>query len=176
MALRILRKEPLTKMRWEENYKGSRLAPTIEQLRNMYGFTITGHGTVRDPYLMPDRQQPPQTVKVTNDIKSSYYNCDHWRAIRKRRWEKDNHQCLLCNDAGLIQVHHIRYNLFNEDITELMTVCKECHQRIHDAARLKFPNGINVKYAQWLGFEPKWAHWLLPQTANLEAETEGGSK
>lgn len=162
-ALAALRRAPVTKKRWEEFFPGARLAPTIEQLRNAHGFTILGDGSIEKPYRLEDRCQTPQRVAVTDAMKEAYYLNDHWIQIRQDRLRYDGYSCLLCRSDEFLQIHHIKYVLFAEKHWHLMTVCRECHEQIHEFARLKFPSGMSAEHAIRLGFKPKWEPWLLPE-------------
>jgi hypothetical protein len=141
---------------------GSRLAPSIEQLRNAHGFTIEGNGTVKRPYYMADVRQQPTLARVTPEMKVSYYATPWWNDVRYRRLQRDAFQCVLCDFPDELRCHHVSYvNLFNEQLMDLMTVCDRCHDRIHEHCGLKFPSGIALRYAHlvgWKGFET----WLLP--------------
>jgi hypothetical protein len=163
VLLELRKGSKLTKHRYERiAADGRRLAPAVEQLRNAYGFVIDGNGTIKKPYFLIDPLQHPTLVHVSDDMKSAYYKTPHWISIRSQRFNMDAHQCVLCQMPENLQCHHITYgNLFREQMRDLMTVCERCHDRIHIAARLKFPSGIPVQYAHllgWGGFET----WLLP--------------
>ena len=162
-ALRILRTgRELTKWEWEQRFRGSRLAPTILMLRTAHGFLIEGHGTVTAPYVMPDPLQLPGLVEVTDPIKQGYYDTDHWHQLRQRRRNMDNDACVHCGYDDELQVHHAIYNLFAERLSDLITVCEECHEKIHKQSYLKFPSGISIQHANLIGVRYEFADWLLP--------------
>lgn len=46
-----------------------------------------------------------------------------------RKMKKD--YCEICGDKNNLCVHHIDYNRNNNDINNLITVCKKCHQEYH---------------------------------------------
>ena len=161
-ALDALRTRSITKMAWEAQFKGARLAPTVDMLRNGHGFTIEGDGSVKSPYMMPDKNQFPSLLRVDGKIKEAYWNSTHWAEMRRRRWEHDSYFCLLCKGEAE-QVHHVVYNLFNEELRDLMSVCIDCHERIHAAARLKFPSGIKVDHVRRLGIAPDFLDWTIPK-------------
>lgn len=154
----------LTDSEWRKSARKSRLAPTIDMLRNAHGFTILGDGSDSNGYFLQDLRQRPCKVHVTDAIKEAYYETDHWRETRDERMQRDDMLCVLCGEFSQLQVHHVTYrNLFHEPLCDLMTVCETCHSRIHEAARLKFPSGIPTEFVQLLGFEPKFDQWLLPK-------------
>jgi len=141
---------------------GSRLAPVVEQLRNAHGFLIKGDGSHASPYFMPDTRQKPSLARVTPEMRSAYYMTPHWQIVRSARFEHDSMMCVLCGDSEEIQCHHVTYeSIFREELSDLLTVCSDCHSKIHKHGRLKFPSGVSVQWAAqigWRGFE----EWLLP--------------
>lgn len=167
-ALAILRHRKLTKVSFEQDWGklGSRLAPAIDILRNGWGFEIAGTGTKHDPYWLLDPKQSPTKVRTTDGLKESYYESDHWKSVRDRRYTHDHHRCILCVGScrDEIQCHHVTYNLFGERLDELMTVCRRHHELIHDACYLKFPTGIELWVAErLLGVVAyPFQEWLLP--------------
>lgn len=153
----------LTKVDYEKSFgDGRRLAPAIEQLRNAHGFSIDGHGTVEKPYKLCDASQRPTLAMVTPQMEAIYYTLPHWRAVKEAREIRDSRRCLLCLSTSELRCHHVSYaKLFGEPLEDLMTLCEQCHTRVHKDCRLKFPSGISVQYAHligWKGFE----EWLLP--------------
>jgi len=168
-ALAILRVRKLTKVSFEHDWPhhGSRLAPAIDVLRNGWGFDIAGNGSRKDPYhLLNPRQSPTRVHSDKHGLKNLYWESDHWKAIRERRWQHDDYRCLLCVGSCReeIQCHHVVYNLFNEQLDELMTVCKTHHEMIHSAAKLKFPTGVDLWIAERLMgvVAYPFPEWLLP--------------
>lgn len=73
-----------------------------------------------------------------------YINSDMWRVKAERRREIDGNKCYFCKRKwngkhgkdNNLHVHHMSYTHFggNEDIeTELITVCIDCHDKIHSS-------------------------------------------
>ena len=58
-----------------------------------------------------------------------------WTKKRNVILERDNHQCVLCGSSSDLQVHHTRYEKGNKaweyPNAALVTLCKECHQKVH---------------------------------------------
>jgi hypothetical protein len=168
-ALAILRHRKLTKLSFERDWtkNGSRLAPAIDVLRNGWGFDIAGTGTTKDPYWMLNPNQWPSKVRAGERLKAAYYDSEHWHTIRECRFQNDGFRCVICAGScrDEIQCHHIQYNLFNEKIDELMTVCRHHHEMIHENCLLKFPTGISIEAAERLlnGKAYPFEEWLLPK-------------
>jgi hypothetical protein len=167
-ALSILRHRKLTKLSFERDWSkdGCRLAPAIDILRNGWGFEIAGNGSKDDPYWLLNPDQSPAKVRTTSQLKDLYWECDHWAKIRDRRWQHDNFRCVLCvaSCRDSIRCHHVVYNLFNETLDQVMTVCEFHHKMIHAACFLKFPTGIETWIAERLlgVIAYPFEEWLLP--------------
>jgi 5-methylcytosine-specific restriction endonuclease McrA len=55
-----------------------------------------------------------------------------WRAIRQAKLAEAGYRCILCNRSGPLQVHHRSYaRLGREHSSDLVVLCKNCHQRHH---------------------------------------------
>lgn len=153
----------INKKEYEDSVaNGSRLAPVIEQLRNAHGFAISGDGSVRKPYRLDDVRQCPALARVTPEMKLAYYSLPHWLRVKSDRAARDSHRCVVCLDVDDLRCHHLSYaNLFNEPLVDLLTLCDACHERVHHDCRLKFPSGVSVQYAHWIGWR-SFETWLLP--------------
>lgn len=86
------------------------------------------------------------TVEVTDDWKRDYYASQHWAEKRLERIRFDEFRCCHCRSTDALQVHHWRYDLFNEAIEDLVTLCDTCHERIHgySAVKLSFPSHVSA--------------------------------
>lgn len=155
--------EAMTKKAYESRAaNGSRLAPVINQLRWAHGFKIDGDGCLKSPYVLVDVAQKPTLCFVTPEMKAAYYMTPHWNRVRLERRVHDMSQCVLCSATIDLQCHHMSYaRLFNEPLEDLLTLCSRCHGRVHDECRMKFPSGIPVQYAHWLGWKG-FEKWLMP--------------
>lgn len=64
-----------------------------------------------------------------------YLRSPEWKRKRRLRIEMDNFTCQTCGikfPDSRIQVHHKTYDrIFNEDMNDLETICKPCHQSEH---------------------------------------------
>jgi len=153
---------PLAEYQWKRVHPTSRLPPVVDKLRNAHGFTIDGDGSADTPYTMSDCNQMPQRLAVTDPMKAAYYQTQHWHDMRRARKEFDSRRCVICSSTVELVVHHIRYQLFAEDMQDLMTVCGKHHDMIHDNSRIKFPSGMSLDEVRQLGIEWEFPEWLLP--------------
>lgn len=91
-------------------------------------------------------------VEVTNEMKEQYYRTAHWSVKRRERMSFDSFQCRHCMATAELQVHHWKYDLFNEAIHDLVTLCKDCHTRIHEyeSVSTHFPRFVTQDIADKL--------------------------
>ena len=61
-----------------------------------------------------------------------YIESDEWKEIRVDRIFLDGYKCRFCGSAKNLVVHHITYeNVPNENMDDLLTLCKTCHNELH---------------------------------------------
>ena len=61
-----------------------------------------------------------------------YIKSEQWKEKREDRKFLDGLKCRFCGSAKNLQVHHITYeNVPNEDMDDLITLCKSCHEKLH---------------------------------------------
>jgi hypothetical protein len=61
-----------------------------------------------------------------------YLKTPEWAAKREQALERDGRHCRLCNTSDNLQVHHRTYlRRGNEDLNDLTTLCKSCHEHFH---------------------------------------------
>lgn len=65
---------------------------------------------------------------------------------RKKAFEHYSKQCKICESTDEIEVHHVDGNPANNQIDNLVPVCKDCHHKIHS------------------GELEEWAEKILPKT------------
>ena len=65
---------------------------------------------------------------------SAYLKTPRWRRKRREILKKHGFRCELCGSGTNLNVHHITYeNLPDECDDDLLSVCKRCHDKIHEA-------------------------------------------
>lgn len=63
-----------------------------------------------------------------------YLGSNEWKNIRNKRLERDGFKCVCCGAAANLEVHHTTYDrIGNENIEDLITLCKDCHKAIHNS-------------------------------------------
>lgn len=64
------------------------------------------------------------------ELYNAYIKSIFWKEI-KRKYKK--YKCEICGDFENLELHHISYNrLFCERESDLITLCRTCHQKEHD--------------------------------------------
>ena len=86
---------------------------------------------IRLNYRVPSAEWVPR-----DEYKEKYHaylKSPKWYAKRDARFAIDDWQCVRCGSAEEIQCHHVsRERMFNEELTDLVTMCKRCHHSRHE--------------------------------------------
>lgn len=65
-----------------------------------------------------------------------YINSEEWKIKRAQVIERDGGRCRACLSNKYLNIHHLTYDrVFNESLNDLITVCHECHCKIHDLGK-----------------------------------------
>lgn len=90
------------------------------------------NGQYKSLYYEWSKNMPYTSTKMPED---DYLHTDVWRTLREKRLRFDDYRCQRCGTAKNLQVHHLRYPDIwgTENIREdLITLCDECHNTIHE--------------------------------------------
>ena len=61
-----------------------------------------------------------------------YLQSPEFDKIRQAVFARDNHKCVVCGNNENIQPHHLTYrNVYNEQLADLITLCRTCHATYH---------------------------------------------
>ena len=64
----------------------------------------------------------------------AYLKTGKWAVLRIKALTRDDYTCQGCLEKKAVQVHHITYeNIGNEFCFELISLCDDCHEKIHDS-------------------------------------------
>lgn len=107
-----------------------------------------------NPYLREKFiQDKAEQRYIRNDIGAKHYyhdiylKSDEWKSKREKILKRDNYECVCCGDSAT-QVHHINYNhVYQEKEKELLSVCKNCHESIHNNLPVFF-KGLNACFGK----------------------------
>lgn len=92
------------------------------------------------------RSQDQENVQNNKSNEKSKHDNEllspQWRKKREEVFERYGKQCVECGKTNNIQVHHLVYrkgrHIWEYDVDELIPLCKECHQKIHNDKNHKF--------------------------------------
>ncbi len=128
---------------------GPRPAAYVRQLRLM-GYII--HSEITGKVATYSLLGQVEMVEVTDAMQSRYYETEHWKRTRRSRLDFDACACRLCGSAHELQVHHWRYDLFAEQLCDLLTVCRTCHLQLHsyENVHCHFPRYVLPEIAERL--------------------------
>lgn len=74
--------------------------------------------------------EPLEELKKLSYIE--YLQSNYWKVKRRLALGRSKFRCQLCNSDKKLNVHHRSYDdLGEEDIRDLITLCKECHEKFH---------------------------------------------
>jgi len=60
---------------------------------------------------------------------AAYLRSDHWREMQAK-WKQAH--CFCCHTNSRLDLHHTTYDHFgNEWATDLITLCRPCHDKVH---------------------------------------------
>lgn len=69
----------------------------------------------------------------------TYYYSPRWLRLRREVLAFAEHKCNKCGTRNELNVHHKHYKtLGNEDISDLIVLCKRCHSDLHFEKTNKF--------------------------------------
>jgi 5-methylcytosine-specific restriction endonuclease McrA len=63
----------------------------------------------------------------------AYLRSLHWKQLSERIRRRDHYTCRDCGATSRLQVHHLCYRPNLEDAldSDLVTLCRDCHEKIH---------------------------------------------
>lgn len=74
----------------------------------------------------------PRYTPTRRERYENYIHSSKWRRRRARALMLGGYRCAKCGTRNKLQVHHLSYaHLGNELDSELMVLCRGCHQKVH---------------------------------------------
>ena len=84
-----------------------------------------------DSYMvMVYRKRKHPEIEIGVGSGNSYKNKNQPLGIQTYRRAKST-ECKWCGSKNNLLVHHLDENRYNNDISNLITLCKRCHQNFH---------------------------------------------
>ena len=80
-----------------------------------------------------------------------------WRALKAKVIQRDDHACVLCGSKSNLTVDHIKELSFGgtNAMSNLRTLCKECHEQRHNRKFLEHDFDANDDYGENYKISPK---------------------
>ena len=73
---------------------------------------------------------------LTDEVVYNYKNylqTKHWQLIKKIKFNYFVHECAVCQKRVGLELHHKIYdNIGNENLDDLVYLCRDCHQKSHN--------------------------------------------
>lgn len=83
-----------------------------------------------------DSIKAPPVCKSRDEEYRKYIQSEAWQRKREEVIRRDGGKCVLCDSTECLEVHHRNYDrLGNEDLADLTTLCRECHEIVTDMLR-----------------------------------------
>ena len=124
----------------EHIHKLKVLPPLLARLRSRYFFFFTYYGKPDEPVFSPDYDRTPDFTTVLKpsgqfmsvEAKRNYLLSPEWQKLRTQVFTRDNYTCQSCGSNESLNCHHIVYDrLGKENISDLTTLCTNCHTTLH---------------------------------------------
>ena len=81
---------------------------------------------------------------VTKSKYSAYLASKDWRKKRQQALDHYGNSCVLC-DSDAVDVHHRTYDrIYNEDMGDLIVLCRDCHAMHHKKLSKRSPKKSKV--------------------------------
>lgn len=86
-----------------------------------------------------------------------YLRSETWENKRQQRLKMDGLQCQICGTGKNLHVHHITYEHFGaEPMQDLITVCDNCHRKIHENDITSATLDERIDEARGIDFEAEY--------------------
>ena len=106
----------------------------------------------KDGKIVNIRKHKKQTIHKNRTRTRGDYLNPKWRELRAVVLKRDKHTCRKCGSTNKeLHVHHLRYSgkIWDSPISDLVTLCKDCHNEIHSRKSRKKLNKLQVKGEMW---------------------------
>ena len=92
---------------------------------------------LRDAFLARKARQA-ELLRIARRSLKEYYRTPEWRAKASRAKIRAGNRCQACGRSGVqLEVHHNTYERLGQELpTDLVVLCRNCHQLYHDHGAL----------------------------------------
>lgn len=99
------------------------------------------------PIVRPETEfVKPYDQYMSAEAKRDYLLSTKWRIKRNAVFARDNNTCQSCGSTEQLECHHIDYTMLgNEPLEHLITVCRQCHQAVHNRLGYDRTTYYNIK-------------------------------
>jgi hypothetical protein len=92
--------------------------------------------THNDVKARNDEMESAHVMRLRTMSYPEYLKTREWADKREQALDRDGHRCRVCNSSEHLHVHHRTYERRgNEDLNDLTTLCKTCHESFHERMR-----------------------------------------
>ena len=115
----------------------------------------------------PEIKTPAFFTRDQENFYKKYIVSPQWKKKRKQVLERATYKCEKCNATEGLEVHHLTYDrLGQEELYDLLVVCKKCHEgedelRIQRTESNRHRKAINSFGRKKYGEE--WDSWKDPE-------------
>ena len=88
------------------------------------------------------RESRQESRQAYTDDYHAYLRSDDWFRIKRKVLDRDGHLCQGCLSKQADEVHHKTYEHVKKEFAfELISLCRECHSRLHGKP---YDNGLDA--------------------------------
>jgi len=90
------------------------------------------------------RQYAHQLISGYGEVNNSLHKRNSINKAHSLALQRDNNTCQICQSQNRVIIHHIDGDDTNNNLENLLSVCRKCHQNIHimgQTALIKKPKG-----------------------------------
>lgn len=72
-----------------------------------------------------------EIIQRKHRSKDDFYKSEGWAKTRSYILKRDSYMCQDCKSKDNLHVHHIKYKQVSNLARDLITLCSDCHKKIH---------------------------------------------
>lgn len=125
-----------TQWRWQCGRCFALIGPACKPPGN--GEPVRSHAEGRHEHLLSISRAKRDLVLLEHSRRQraeydAYLASAAWQERREKVLLRDGYRCQACGERDATQVHHLTYaRVFSEPLFDLVAVCAECHEGLHE--------------------------------------------